>query len=161
MRFLVFFLFLFMNFAQAGTSIVELDAKDTRFVCTRANKVNSRSGPNLRYPIEWVYQQKNHPLEIVAEYDLWRKVRDSEGAESWVRKNLLANQRFALITKVGRNNVYQQDSLSSDVIAKVENGVVGKIEKCTATFCLLKFEDKIEGWVERNIIFGVKKGEIL
>lgn len=142
-----------------AATISELSPEETRFVAMRADKVNARSGPNIRYPIEWVYQQQNHPVEIIAEYDQWRKIKDYEGTTSWVRKNLLTNTRYALITEVGENNLYAKDSLNADVIARVENGVVGKIKRCTQTFCLLEFENKIEGWAPRNILYGIKKGE--
>ncbi|MBQ8750821.1 MAG: hypothetical protein IJZ30_04215 [Alphaproteobacteria bacterium] len=159
MRFITLFLLIFTTSLPALGAIIELSPSETRFVSMRADKVNARSGPNIRYPIEWIYQQKNHPVEIIAEYEQWRKIKDYEGTTSWVRKNLLTNTRYALITEPGENNIYSKESLNSDVIAKVENGVVGKIQKCTLSFCKLEFENKIEGWVQKSILFGIKKGE--
>lgn len=146
--------------AQAVT-IHELSPEETRFVAMRADKVNARSGPNIRYPIEWIYQQQNHPVEIIAEYDQWRKIRDYEGTETWIRKNLLTNTRYALIIENGENNIYEKDSLNSDVIARAENGVVAKIQKCGPSFCRLEFENQIEGWMQRSILYGIKKGELI
>jgi SH3-like domain-containing protein len=125
----------------------------------RADKVNARSGPDTRYPIEWIYQQQNHPVEIIAEYGQWRKIRDYEGTISWVRKNLLTNARYALITEPGINNIYAKESLNSEVKAKAEFGVVGKIKRCTLSFCELEFENKIEGWLPKSVLFGVKNNE--
>lgn len=160
MRTIVFTLLgIFISLNAKAVTIHELSPEETRFVAMRADKVNARSGPNIRYPIEWIYQQQNYPVEIIAEYDQWRKIRDSEGSTSWIRKNLLTNTRYALVTEIGENNIYEKDSLNSDVVAKVENGVVGKIKKCTLSFCQLEFENKIEGWVPRNILYGIKKGE--
>ena len=159
MRYIVLFLLVFATSLPAFGAIIELTPSETRFVSMRADKVNARSGPNIRYPIEWIYQQKNYPVEIIAEYEQWRKIKDHEGTVSWVRKNLLTNARFALITEPGQNNVYSKESLNSEVIAKVENGVVAKIQKCSMLFCKLEFENKIEGWVQKSIIYGIKKGE--
>ena len=124
---ILFSSFLCMNARAAA--ILELNPDETRFVAMRAVKVNARSGPNIRYPIEWIYQQQNYPVEIIAEYDQWRKIKDYEGTITWVRKNLLTNTRYALITEPGENNIYEKDSLNSDVIARAENGVVAKIKR--------------------------------
>lgn len=144
---------------NATAAIIELSPKETRFVAMRANKVNARSGPNMRYPIEWIYQQQNYPVEIIAEYEQWRKIRDYEGTISWVMKNLLTNARYALVTDPGETNIYAKDSLNSEIIARAEDGAIGKIKRCTPTFCFLEFENKIEGWMQRSVIYGVKKDE--
>ena len=36
--------------------------------------------------------------EITAEFENWRRVRDSEGAEGWVYHSLLSGRRTAVIT---------------------------------------------------------------
>ena len=159
MRFLIALLLVFLTSLDAFATIIELNPDQTRFVAMRADKVNARSGPNIRYPIEWIYQQQNHPVEIIAEYEQWRKIRDFEGTVSWVRKNLLTNARYALITEPGINNVYAKESLNSEVVAKAEFGVIGKIKRCTLSFCELEFENKIEGWVPKSMLFGVKNTE--
>ena len=45
-----------------------------RMVSLRSNMINARSGPGARYPISWVYRQKGAPVEITAEFELWRKI---------------------------------------------------------------------------------------
>lgn len=160
MRKLILILF-FVLFSVRTTSasVIELNPAQTRFVAMRADKVNARSGPNTRYPIEWIYQQQNYPVEIIAEYEQWRKIRDYDGTITWVKKNFLTNTRYALITEPGENNIYDKDSINADVIAKAENGVVAKIKRCNQSFCYLIFENDIEGWMPRNNLYGIKKGE--
>ena len=58
-------------------------ATQHRFVSLRSDEVNVRVGPGVRYPVKWVFRQKAIPVEIVQEYDTWRKIRDWEGAEGW------------------------------------------------------------------------------
>ena len=160
MRTLILSLFLTIISYQAyAVTVIELSPAETRFVSMRADKVNARSGPNIRYPIEWIYQKQNYPVEIIGEYDQWRKIRDYDGTVTWVRKNLLTNARYALVVEPGENNIYDKDSLNSEVIAKAENGVVAKIKRCNQNFCLLSFENQIEGWMSRSTLFGIKKGE--
>ncbi len=133
-----------------------------RMVSLRSNLINARSGPGARYPIEWVYRQKGAPVEIIAEFELWRKIRDWEGSESWVHKSMLSGRRSIKMTAKGESNIYDKDNYQSSVIAKAEDGVVGEIKKCPAgsSFCLIKF-DSIEGWVPRSNFFGAYSDEVI
>ena len=70
-----------INFVQAA----EEDESESglaipRMVSLRSSLINVRSGPGSRYPIEWVYKQKGAPVEIIAEFELWRKIRYWEGS---------------------------------------------------------------------------------
>ena len=131
-----------------------------RMVSLRSNTINGRSGPDTKYPIEWVYKQKGAPVEIVNEYGLWRKIKDWEGSESWVHKSMLSGRRFVKVMTPGENNIYNNDDYQAKVIAKVEDGVIGEIKKCRKgnAFCLIQF-GTVEGWVPKNILFGVYEDE--
>jgi SH3-like domain-containing protein len=133
-----------------------------RMVSLRSNLINARSGPGSRYPIEWVYKQKNAPVEIVAEFELWRKIKDWEGSETWVHKAMLVNKRWIKMTKPGTSNIYAKPQSDSRVIAKVEDQVIGKVEKCPEQkdFCLIRFSS-IEGWVNRSDFYGIYPGEVI
>jgi len=160
MRTWILSLFFVLIYTQAfAVSVVELSPAETRFVAMRADKVHARSGPDKRYPIEWIYQQQYYPVEIIGEYDQWRKIKDYDGTTTWVRKNLLTNTRYALVIEPGENNIYEKDNLEADVIARAENGVIGKIKKCNASFCYLSFNNRIEGWMPRTVLYGIKKDE--
>ena len=134
-----------------------------RMVSLRSNMINARSGPGARYPISWVYRQKGAPVEIVAEFELWRKIKDWKGSESWVHKSMLTGKRTAKLITPGENNIYNASDYNSKVIAKAEEEVIGSIKKCPAgnEFCLLNFEDKIEGWVPKSNLFGIYKDEVI
>ena len=126
-----------------------------RMASLRSSLINVRSGPGTRYPIEWVYKQKGAPVEIIAEFELWRKIRDWEGSETWVHKAMLSGRRFIKVTNPGENNIYAKPESDSRVIAKVEDGVVGEIDKCPTPdgMCLIK------GWMPRSGLFGIYKNE--
>ena len=55
-----------------------------RFASLKTDEVNLRSGPGLRYPIEWVYKRRDLPVEIQREFEVWRLVADSDGVKGWV-----------------------------------------------------------------------------
>lgn len=133
-----------------------------RMVSLRSSLINVRSGPGNRYPIEWVYKQKGAPVEIIAEFELWRKIRDWEGSETWVHKAMLSGRRFVKVTNPGENNIYAKPESDSRVIAKAEDGVVGEIEKCPTPdgMCLIKF-GTVKGWMPRKGLFGIYKNEVI
>jgi len=158
-QFILHLIIVLLCYTNAHAAVIELSPAETRFVAMRADKVNARSGPNTRYPIEWIYQQQNYPVEIIAEYEQWRKIRDYDGTTTWVMKNFLTNTRYALVTEPGENNIYAKDSTNTEVVARAENGVIAKIKRCNQTFCYLIFENNIEGWMPRNSLYGIKKGE--
>ena len=85
--------------AVAQETLPEKKSADTknlpRFVSLRSNPVNARSGPGVKYPIEWIYMQKSAPVEVIAEFEDWRKIRDWQGSESWIKSQMLNNKRFA------------------------------------------------------------------
>lgn len=133
-----------------------------RFVSLRSDHINGRSGPGSRYPIEWVYLQKGAPVEIIAEFELWRKVKDWQSSESWIHKSMLSGKRMAKVITPGENNLYAKPDYKSEIVARVEDEVVGEIVKCPAEhgFCLLKFGN-ISGWLSKNNLYGVYKEEVI
>src|SRR5262249_55177588 len=60
-----------------------------RFVSLKADEVNARVGPGADYAITWVFHRPGLPVEILAEFENWRQVRDSEGGTGWVAAPLL------------------------------------------------------------------------
>lgn len=133
-----------------------------RFASLRSNHINARSGPGARYPIEWVYMQKNAPVEIKAEFELWRKIKDWQGSESWVHKSMLTGKRSAKVVTPGENNIYDKPDYKSKIIAKAEDEVVGEIVKCPieSDFCLIKFSS-VEGWLPKSNLFGIYPKEVI
>ncbi len=68
-----------------------------RFVTTRSEPINVRVGPGTRYDIAWVYVKAGTPVEIIQEFDTWRKIRDVDGSEGWLHQNLLQGKRAGLV----------------------------------------------------------------
>ena len=102
------------------------------------------------------------PVEIIAEFELWRKIKDWQGSESWVHKSMLSGKRSVKVITPGENNVYAKDDFKAKIIAKVEDEVVGEIEKCPVnnSFCKIKFAS-ITGWVPRQNLYGIYPEEII
>ncbi|WP_413204699.1 SH3 domain-containing protein [Rhodospirillum sp. A1_3_36] len=158
--------------ADTGSTIEETDPRQSavntpsglplpRFVSLRANQVNMRSGPGKRYPVVWIYQKRGLPVEVVAEYDTWRKIRDPEGSEGWVHRNMLSGQR-TLIAMGGPRLVRADPSPESAAVAQVNPGVLGKLLNCPSTldYCRVDIGGYL-GWLPRDAFWGVYKGEFV
>src|SRR5262249_50042434 len=55
-----------------------------RFVSLKPDRVNVRGGPTRDHEVTFVYTRAGLPVEITAESDNWRRIRDWEGSEGWV-----------------------------------------------------------------------------
>src|SRR6185437_16377242 len=97
-----------------------------RFVTLRADVVNLRSGPGSRYPVEWVYHRKGLPVEIVAQFDQWRQIRDSQGTEGWVHQRMVTGARNVVVAGAQRILRASADKGSAPV-AKLDPGVIAHL----------------------------------
>ncbi len=85
-------LLMHMQPAHAKTEL-----KLPRFVSLKTNEANVRNGPGLQYQIKWVLKRKFIPLEVIAEFEQWRKIRDVDGDQGWVHRAMLSSKRTTLI----------------------------------------------------------------
>ena len=87
-----------------------------RYASLKTDRVNLREGPSKDHATKWVYQRAGLPVEITAEFDIWRKVRDSEGVEGWVLHSLLSGRRTALVgagKKGARYKIYARPATAA------------------------------------------------
>src|SRR4051794_11981856 len=68
-----------------------------RYVSLKSDRVNLREGPSKDHRTAWVFERAGLPVEITAEFEQWRKIRDSEGTEGWVLQQLLSGRRTAIV----------------------------------------------------------------
>src|SRR5579864_9256912 len=104
-----------------------------RYVSLKSDHVNVRAGPTKDNDVAWVYTRAGLPVEITAELDNWRRVRDSEGAEGWVYHSLLSGRRTAVVTmksKDGLAPIYDRADQTSAVAARLQAGVVTQVRRC-------------------------------
>ncbi len=128
-----------------------------RFASLRSDVVNVRTGPGTRYPVEWEFKRKGMPVEIVAEYENWRKIRDWQGAGGWVHQSLLTGKRSFIISSRAAS-LYKTPASAAEVVAKLEPEVMGEIRSCAGDWCRVKVSG-VSGWIERSGMWGVYKSE--
>jgi len=128
-----------------------------RFASLRSDDVNVRSGPGTRYPVEWVFQRKNMPVEVIAEFDTWRKIRDWQGTTGWVHQSMLVGKRTVIVS--GRQvSLLRTPENDSQTMARVEPSVQGELLSCKPGWCRVRIDD-YKGWLPRNAIWGVYPNE--
>lgn len=143
-----------------------------RFVSLKANEVNLRSGPSSNYPIKLNYRCKNYPLQVVAEFDTWRMLRDSDGSQGWVHSSLISGKRYAVITNnivtsalpytipCGEAILFKAPEEQSYPIARIEIGAIVMLKRCDEHWCNVKVEE-YQGWVQKANLWGVQNDELI
>lgn len=143
----------------AASRRAEEEKSPSRFVTVKADKANVRTGPGKRYPVRWVFVQRGVPVEIVAEYDNWREIKDWEGQEGWIHVAMLSRKRSVIVTGKKRT-LYQQADTSSPPVVVLEPGIVAEVENCGKEWCQVRVRDK-RGWLRRGEFWGVDPGEVI
>lgn len=133
-----------------------------RFVSLKSDKVNVRAGPTKDHDVAWVYNRAALPVEVTAEFENWRRIRDWEGAEGWVYHSLLSGKRTALVSPQSKGKelleLRDKPDAASAVSAKLQHGVLATVKRCQNGWCRLAGEG-FDGWIEQPRLWGVYPNE--
>lgn len=159
---------LFLFFLAVGADVRAQDESSSvfrstnfplpRFVSLNAGEVNVRTGPGQRYPVKWVFKKKGLPVEIILEFEHWRKIRDYEGEEGWIHKSLLTGRRSGLIRSEDLVLLYRKPEPKARLLAYMEPGALAQVERCKGIWCEIE-TGGYKGWAERKFIWGVYENE--
>jgi len=142
-----------------------------RFVTTRSNPINVRVGPGTKYAIAWVYVKAGTPVEIIQEFDTWRKIRDVDGSEGWLHQNLLQGKRAGLVApwKADGEQValLRGPSETSGVRAWLTAKFRVDIKECDGQWCEVVAtahpaggsSQTFNGYLQQNELWGVYQDE--
>lgn len=142
-----------------------------RFATTRSEPINVRVGPGTKYEIAWTFLKAGVPVEIVQEFDTWRKIRDVEGEEGWVHQNLLTGTRAGYVTPIMANQPIPLRSDPSDTArtnAMLGPGLRVSIQECDGDWCEVSASDGTQsgrpptysGFVPQEELWGVYPEEV-
>jgi SH3-like domain-containing protein len=146
---------------QAASAPLTTGLQVPRFVSLKAGRVNVRVGPGEDYKIAWVFTRTGLPIEVIQEYDTWRRVRDSDGAVGWVFNSLLSGKRTAVVAPWTSGDPRPlRDSAAADaaVVAYLEPGVQASIDRCHAGWCRVAGAN-FDGWIQQDQLWGVYPNE--
>ena len=142
-----------------------------RFVTTRSNPINVRIGPGTKYGVAWVYLKAGTPVEIIQEFDTWRKIRDADGSEGWLHQNLLQGKRAGLVTPRKTDGedlpLLKSRDANSGVRAWLGPNFRVDIKECDGTWCEVVATahpangspQSFDGFLAQDDLWGVYKGE--
>ncbi len=132
-----------------------------RYVSLKSDHVNLREGPSKEHRTLWIYQRAGLPVEITAEFETWRKIRDAEGTEGWVLHSLLSGRRTALVAPWKKDTFLQLRSSPSDsaaVVANLQPNVLANVKRCDNGWCRI-FGDNYDGYLQETNLWGVYPDE--
>jgi len=132
-----------------------------RFVSLKADKVNMHIGPAKHYEVKWLYQRAGLPVEITAEFENWRRIRDSDGTEGWVYHSLLSGRRTGVVMARSKDaliSLHERPDAKSSVTAQLQPGVQGSVRRCNAAWCRVTGSG-FDGWVPQERLWGVYPNE--
>jgi SH3-like domain-containing protein len=130
-----------------------------RYLSLRSDEVNVRTGPGVRYPVEWILRRRNLPVEVVAEFENWRRIRDFQGTEGWVHQSMLSGRRYAVVLDEVRT-LRRAPETGANPVARAEPGVVAQLLECRDRWCRVDAGGN-KGWLTRAEIWGVYPNEII
>lgn len=132
-----------------------------RYVSLKTDRVNVRRGPSTAHRVIWVYAKQGLPVEIIAESEHWRRVRDSESEEGWVYHSLLSGRRTGLVSPWRKGESIALRSApdpAAKTVALIQTGVVGQVVSCTGKWCEFSVGG-YSGWLQQEMLWGVYPDE--
>jgi SH3-like domain-containing protein len=132
-----------------------------RFVSLKADRVTVRGGPDKDHDVAWIYTRVGWPVEITAEFENWRRIRDSDGSEGWVYHSLLSGKRMGTVQLKSKSDLaplHAAADPNSAVTARLQVGVLGVIKHCNGSWCQFTGEG-FDGWIAQNELWGVYPDE--
>jgi len=132
--------------------------KVLRYVSQRTDKAYLREGPTYAHKVLWLYRHRGYPFAVLAEFDVWRRVRTPDGTIGWMASSMLSDQRTVLVTGKGRVKI-TADAQGGKVVGLADPGAVANLRACTRETCRIRGEG-VDGWIAKDRIWGVGADEV-
>jgi SH3-like domain-containing protein len=143
---------------MALTAGAAASEKILRYVSQRTEKAYLREGPTYAHKVLWVYRHRGYPYAVIAQFDVWRRVRAADGTVGWMAASMLSDKRTVLITGKGRAELFAKPQ-QGKVVALADPGAVASLVACKPMACRVRGED-IDGWIAKDRIWGVGASEV-
>jgi SH3-like domain-containing protein len=151
-------LLLALGAASASAAEEGADIKVPRFVSLHSDRVNLRTGPGRQYPIEWVLVKKDMPVEVIAQFEHWRQVREWDGTVGWVQEHMVDGRRYVIVAKGGVRPMFQGPDPATAEVARAQPGVLARLLECSGSMCRVE-ANEMSGWMRRSDLWGVYPDE--
>ena len=158
----IFFVINLIFFSQPTLSETENSKKSIngsglkvpRMASLKKSLTYIRTGPGKEFPIKSEINQKGYPVEIIAEFNNWRKIKTRSNLSGWIHTQLLSSFKTGLIVS---NTLLKKKPLdSSKDLANLLPDLLVKIKKCKLTWCYIEVikNENFFGWVKMKNIWG-------
>jgi SH3-like domain-containing protein len=129
-----------------------------RYVSQRTDKAYLREGPTYAHKVLWVYRHRGYPFAVIAQFDIWRRVKGPDGTVGWMSAAMLSDQRTVLVTGKGRVKI-TAGADGGKVVALADPGAIAGLTACNHDACHIRGEE-IDGWIPKLRIWGVGADEV-
>lgn len=129
-----------------------------RYVSLKASEANVRRGPSLSHRIDWVFQRRSMPLQVIGEYGHWRRVIDRDGQGGWVHYTMLSGARSVIVDQ-DLLRLRARPNAESRETVELEAGVIARLHECEPAWCRLT-AGGYKGWAPKDVLWGVSETEI-
>ena len=157
-----FLLILCLSLINFNTSTKEIGSstgyKIPRFVSIKSDEANLRIGSSKNYPIILQYKIKDMPVEIIDEYENWRKVIDIKDNTGWIHKSLIHGKKTGIISSSQKGIIHIYNKSDGNIIGEINQGIIVKVTSCKVNWCLISYNN-FKGWIEKKFVWGVKENE--
>jgi SH3-like domain-containing protein len=148
----------FLMVLLAAGTVQAQTPKVLRYVSQRTDKAYLREGPTFQHRVLWQYRHRGYPFAVIAQFDVWRRVRTADGTTGWMSASMLTDARTVLVTGKGRAKI-TADADGGKVVALADPGAIAALKSCTRDACQIKGEG-IDGWIAKARIWGVDANEV-
>ncbi len=132
-----------------------------RFVSLKSSEVNVRQGAGTEHQVLWTYHRAGLPVEIIQEWNNWRRIRDADGTDGWIFHSLLSGRRTALVAPWSKEDTLPLRGSADEeagVVAMLQPNVLANVNNCRGDWCRISGEG-FDGWMKQDQLFGVYPGE--
>jgi len=131
-----------------------------RFATIGSTRVHMRQGPGRDHRILWVFEdQRGLPVEIIAETETWRQIRDPDGDEGWVHRSLLSRSRSVIVLG-SRQTLRRSADPEAPAVAYLNPRVVARVSTCDPNWCEVTV-GRYTGFLRHEGVWGVYPGEVI
>ena len=129
------------------------------YVSQRTDNAYMREGPSYNHRVLWVYKHKGYPFEVIARYDVWRRVRAHDGTIGWMSATMLTDRRSVLITGRQRAPLSADPEPRAKLVAYAMPGATAQVEACALRSCRITAPG-LKGWIDKDRVWGVGRDEV-
>jgi len=129
-----------------------------RWVSQRTDKAYLREGPTYQHRVLWEYRHRGTPFQVIAEFDVWRRVRTADGTVGWMASSMLSDKRTVQITGKDRARIYASAG-GGKLVGLADPGAVATLMACAPAACRIKGEG-VDGWIAKDRIWGADVGDV-